>query len=209
MKLAILIASGSLSPPARLPCLRRAQPDRRAPARTVTVDVGTGDKARRANQAHQAPRPTGPRRPGRSTRPGGDFTCAHRLQPRLPRHQPPRQAKSASSPAWRTTNAQRLRTPQRRPRLGRTHAEPPQSLLEAKPEQQQAVTSSSSPPSSACHDGSYCPINARPAMVKLCKTYLEPMRPSSGYALVLSRIPTRELQPSHRWSPPQPAHLRA
>ena len=36
------------------------------------------------------------------------------------------------------------------------------------------------------HDGSPCPINARPAMVKLCNTYLEPMRRKFGVARVLS-----------------------
>ena len=38
----------------------------------------------------------------------------------------------------------------------------------------------------ACHDGSYPPINARPGMVKLCKTFLEPLRAKFGTAVVLS-----------------------
>ena len=35
-------------------------------------------------------------------------------------------------------------------------------------------------------DGSPCPITARPAMVKLCETFLEPMRAKFGPCLVLS-----------------------
>lgn len=37
-----------------------------------------------------------------------------------------------------------------------------------------------------CHDGSPCPTTARPAMVKLCEVFLEPMRAKFGTALVLS-----------------------
>ena len=36
------------------------------------------------------------------------------------------------------------------------------------------------------HDGSACPINARPAMVKLSHVYLEPMRTKFGTCYVLS-----------------------
>jgi uncharacterized protein YcbK (DUF882 family) len=36
------------------------------------------------------------------------------------------------------------------------------------------------------HDGSACPTLARPAMVRLCSQYLEPMRQKFGTALVLS-----------------------
>src|SRR5262245_21755082 len=36
------------------------------------------------------------------------------------------------------------------------------------------------------HDGSACPINARPAMVRLCRAYLEPMRAKFGECTVLS-----------------------
>ena len=37
-----------------------------------------------------------------------------------------------------------------------------------------------------CHDGSYCPVVARPAMAKLCRVYLEPMRAKFGVCYVLS-----------------------
>ena len=37
-----------------------------------------------------------------------------------------------------------------------------------------------------CHDGSYCPISARPAMVQLCRVFLEPMRLRFGPCHVLS-----------------------
>lgn len=37
-----------------------------------------------------------------------------------------------------------------------------------------------------CHDGSYPPIKARPAMVKLCQVFLEPMRAKFGECHVLS-----------------------
>ena len=37
-----------------------------------------------------------------------------------------------------------------------------------------------------CHDGSYCPTVTRPAMVKLCRVYLEPMRAKFGVSYVLS-----------------------
>jgi Peptidase M15 len=37
-----------------------------------------------------------------------------------------------------------------------------------------------------CHDGSYSPISARPAMIRLCKTFLEPMRAKFGACHVLS-----------------------
>ena len=37
-----------------------------------------------------------------------------------------------------------------------------------------------------CHDGSRCPISARPAMVNLCRVFLEPMRAKFGPCLVLS-----------------------
>lgn len=36
------------------------------------------------------------------------------------------------------------------------------------------------------HDGTPCPILARPAMVRLCQDYLEPLRKEYGTALVLS-----------------------
>ena len=36
------------------------------------------------------------------------------------------------------------------------------------------------------HDGSAAPINARPAMVALCRVYLEPLRDKFGTCLVLS-----------------------
>lgn len=36
------------------------------------------------------------------------------------------------------------------------------------------------------HDGSACPIVSRPALVKLCEVFLEPMREKFGVALVLS-----------------------
>ena len=66
------------------------------------------------------------------------------------------------------------------------------------------------------HDGSACPINARPAMVKLCKTYLEPMRAKFGMAVVfrgtgMSGTTRRSAEPatantctrprSNRWRP--------
>jgi Peptidase M15 len=37
-----------------------------------------------------------------------------------------------------------------------------------------------------CRDGSAPPINARPAMVKLCRTFLEPMRDKFGTCYILS-----------------------
>jgi len=37
-----------------------------------------------------------------------------------------------------------------------------------------------------CHDGSAPPILARPAMIALCRVFLEPMREKFGTALVLS-----------------------
>lgn len=37
-----------------------------------------------------------------------------------------------------------------------------------------------------CNDGSACPTLARPAMVRLCKGYLEPMRTKFGACYVLS-----------------------
>ncbi len=37
-----------------------------------------------------------------------------------------------------------------------------------------------------CNDGSACPIVARPAMVKLCTVFLEPMRAKFGTCFVLS-----------------------
>jgi hypothetical protein len=37
-----------------------------------------------------------------------------------------------------------------------------------------------------CHDASACPIVSRPAMIKLCSTYLEPMRSKFGTCFVLS-----------------------
>jgi hypothetical protein len=37
-----------------------------------------------------------------------------------------------------------------------------------------------------CNDGSACPTTARPAMVKLCTVYLEPMRAKFGACYVLS-----------------------
>jgi len=37
-----------------------------------------------------------------------------------------------------------------------------------------------------CHDGSAVPTVARPALVRLCKDYLEPMRTKFGLATVLS-----------------------
>lgn len=37
-----------------------------------------------------------------------------------------------------------------------------------------------------CHDGSPCPIVARPAMVKVCEVYLEPLRDEFGPCHVLS-----------------------
>lgn len=37
-----------------------------------------------------------------------------------------------------------------------------------------------------CHDGSACPTRARPAMIGLCKQFLEPLRAKFGEAQVLS-----------------------
>jgi hypothetical protein len=37
-----------------------------------------------------------------------------------------------------------------------------------------------------CHDGTPCPTTARPAMVKLCQVFLEPMRTKFGACFVLS-----------------------
>lgn len=37
-----------------------------------------------------------------------------------------------------------------------------------------------------CHDASACPTLARPAMVKLCKVFLEPMRTKFGTCYILS-----------------------
>ena len=37
-----------------------------------------------------------------------------------------------------------------------------------------------------CHDGSAVPTSARPALVRLCETFLEPMRAKFGACLILS-----------------------
>jgi len=37
-----------------------------------------------------------------------------------------------------------------------------------------------------CNDGSPCPTSARPAMVRLCETFLEPMRAKFGTCFILS-----------------------
>ena len=37
-----------------------------------------------------------------------------------------------------------------------------------------------------CHDGSYVPTTARPALIRLCRNFLEPMRTKFGACLVLS-----------------------
>ena len=45
-----------------------------------------------------------------------------------------------------------------------------------------------------CNDGSAAPITARPAMVRLCIAFLEPMRAKFGACFVLSRLPARAVQ---------------
>ena len=58
-----------------------------------------------------------------------------------------------------------------------------------------------------CHDGSACPTSARPAIVNLCRTYLEPMRKKFGVAYVLSGYRHRLYNAGDRRGPEFATHL--
>ena len=89
-----------------------------------------------------------------------------------------------SSPAsWRPTDAQRQRPPSRRRRLGQADAATPRLLGQRRqqhPDPQlqslRVLVPRRSPP----------PIVARPAMAKLCRVFLEPMRAKFGACYVLA-----------------------
>ena len=59
-----------------------------------------------------------------------------------------------------------------------------------------------------CHDGSYCPTVARPAMVKLCRVFLEPMRAKFGVCYVLSGYRHELYNARIGGATPLAAHLR-
>ena len=69
------------------------------------------------------------------------------------------------------------------------------------------LSRTSRPPSSDATTAR-CTIVARPAMVKLCRVFLEPMRAKFGPCLRPVRLPARAVQRPHRRRQALAAHLR-